>query len=277
MIESGRFRMTFLADAYRDVDAAGDIAKLSTCLDRMEDLPDFRAYKDASYAVLGLAPDGAVADIACGLGHDLKRLRQRVPRGSVTGFDASAAFVAEAQRRIGEDPSVSVLVGDAGRLDAEASSFDAARIDRSLQHIPDPAGVIAEMVRIVRTGGIVSAAEPDWRSFVIGSGLPGTADSVAGAFAEGFRNPLVGRALVGLIGQDLEITHHSVHPVLLRRLADAEVIFDLTETVDRCVETGRFDADEGAAFVQDLARRDAAGTFFALLNLHLVAGRKGGA
>lgn len=268
--------MTFLADGYRDVDAAGDIAKLTACLDLMEDLPDFRAYKTASYAVLCLAPDSAVADIACGLGYDLKRLKAMVPEGSVTGVDASTAFVAEAGRRTGDDPSITVRTGDARQLDAETSSFDAVRIDRSLQHIPDPALAIREMARIVRTGGIVSAIEPDWRSFAIGSDLPATADIVADAFCAGFHNPQIGRTLVGLVATDLKITHHSVHPILLRRLADAEVIFDLSETVDRCVKDGRFDRDAGTAFLQDLASRDAAGTFFARLDLHLVAGRKAG-
>nr|WP_319384706.1 methyltransferase domain-containing protein [uncultured Roseibium sp.] len=271
--------MTFLADGFRQVDNAANRAKLETCLSLMERLPDFQTYKRTSYEALVLGPDSRVADLACGLGFDLPRLKQLVPGGSVTGFDLSDSFVKAAQGHVADvlgaaDPSITVRQGDIHALGCDPDLFDAARIDRSLQHIPDPAAAIGEMARIVRPGGIVCASEPDWSSFVIGSDLAAISRHAEDAFRNGFLNPMIGRELVDLIGGHLPITHHSVHPVLLKRLSDAEIIFDLTETLQRCVAEEKIPAAEAGTFYADLEERDKNHRFFALLNIHVVAGRK---
>ncbi|MEO1115608.1 MAG: methyltransferase domain-containing protein [Pseudomonadota bacterium] len=271
--------MTFLADGFRQVDNAANLEKLATCLSLMERLPDFQTYKKTSYDALVLGPDSKVADLACGLGFDLPRLKQLVPGGSVTGFDLSESFVKAAQNHVVDvlgtaDPSITVRQGDIHALDCEPDLFDAARIDRSLQHIPDPATAIGEMARIVRPGGIVCAAEPDWSSFVVGSDLAGISRHAEDAFRNGFLNPMIGRELIDHLGGHLSITHHSVHPILLKRLADAEIIFDLSVTLQRCVSEKRIPAAEAETFYADLEERDRSHRFFALLNIHVVAGRK---
>lgn len=266
--------MTFLADGYRNVDEAADLTKLKTCLSLMEELPDFQAYKRASYDALRLRPDSQVADIACGLGFDLPRLRQLAPQGTVTGFDLSETFVSFAKSHAECGPKnnqVTVKQGDIHNLDCEAESFDAARIDRSLQHIPDPGAALAEMARIVRPGGIICAAEPDWSSYVIGSAFQETASKITHEFARTFRNPLMGLALVDLLGEGQTLTHHSAHLILLRRFADAEIIFDITQSVQRCTNTNVISAEDAEKFLNDLKTRDQSNRFFARLTVHVVA------
>ena len=271
--------MTYLPEGYRDVDAAADLEKLKTCLTVIDRLPDFQTYKHASYEALNLTPRGKVADVACGLGFDLPRLREIVPQGSVTGFDLSNAFLSFAadhasEAMSGDVTSVAVRQSDIHDLDCEADVFDAARIDRSLQHVADPVRAIAEMTRIVRAGGIVCAAEPDWRSYVIGSDLPDVSEKITSEFAKTIRNPHLGRSLVDLLGAELALTHHSAHPLLLRLLPDAEIIFDVKNTVSRSVEAGFITKAEGDAFEKNLEERHASGRFFAHLTVHLVAGQK---
>ncbi|MES0885053.1 methyltransferase domain-containing protein [Roseibium sp. SCP14] len=271
--------MTFLADGYRNVDAAVDLAKLKECLSLMEDLPDFQAYKRTSYDALTLDPESRVADVACGLGFDLPRLKQLVPKGTVTGFDLSETFLSHARGHaadaLGEKAtSVTFRQCDVQNIDCDAGLFDAARIDRSLQHIHDPDTAITEMTRIVRSGGIVCAAEPDWSTYVINSDLPEVSGKITRTFARTFRNPLIGRTLGELLGNHLTLTHQSTHPLVLQNFPDAETIFDISETVSRCVTTGDISEDEGTAFLNDLEQRNASGQFFALLTVHVAAGRK---
>ena len=85
---------------------------------------------------------------------------------------------------------------------------------------------------------------------------------------------MLGRDLIDLIGGHLSISHHSVHPVLLKRLADAELVFDLTTTLQRCVSEKKIPAAKAETFYADLEERDRNHRFFALLNIHVVAGRK---
>ena len=265
---------TFLADGFRCVDSAANTEKLSQCLALMEKLPDFRAYKQTSFEALNLRSDSTVADIACGLGFDLLKLHQLVPRGVVTGFDISEEFVATARQLVASHESIRVVQGDIRRIECEDSIFDAVRIDRSLQHIEEPDAAISEMARIVRDGGAVVVAEPDWTSYHLVSDNAKVTAVVESEFASTIRNPAIGRQLVDLLSGHLEISHHSVHPILLRSYSDAEIIFDIAQSVHRCCEQQLIANAEGRAFLESLSRRSKNGTFFALLCIHVVSGIK---
>ncbi|WP_168206262.1 methyltransferase domain-containing protein [Labrenzia sp. PHM005] len=273
--------MKYFAHAYQNADASSDaeLDEMRNLLGIMAAHPDFQAYKRNSYDALDLKPDAKVADVACGLGFDLPYLKDRVSEGTVTGFDLSEKFLAAAESRINAvngraDPSILFKQSDIQTIDSKPGVFDAVRVDRSLQHVSSPETAISEMLRIVRPGGILCAAEPDWGSFVIGSSYPEIADKVVSAYAQALINPRIGRDLIDLIGSRTALTHHSVHPLLLKTLPDASRICVLEDITARCQEAGTITSKERTAFWQDLKERDASGRCFALLNIHLVAGRK---
>jgi ubiquinone/menaquinone biosynthesis C-methylase UbiE len=265
---------TFLADGFRNVDAVADDDKIVRCLTFLDDLPDVRAYKERSIDTLRLRPDCCVADVACGLGFDLLRLHRRVPAGKVTGFDLSSDLVAAARRLVAGHDSIEVRQADAHAIDQPDSTFDAVRIDRSLQHLDDPDRVVAEMARITRPGGYVSASEPDWGTFRL------TTSNAAGErlmaeWVAGFRNPGIGGALVDVLADNgLEIRDHFVQPLLLNKFEDANVVFDIQENARRCLERGIVGRDEADATLQILRAADEASRFWALLCIHTVTGRK---
>ena len=273
--------MKFLAQAYQNADAfsGAELENLESLLHLMAAHPGFQAYKETSYKLLELSPASHVADVACGLGFDLPHLKALVPRGSVTGFDLSAKFLASAKERIqaaagGADASIHFQQSDIKALAAETGAFDAVRIDRSLQHIPEPGVAIAEMLRIVRPGGMICAAEPDWGSFVIASSHPEIATKIAAVYACALVNPRIGRDLLDLIGAQTVLTHHSVHSLLFKTLADLNHMCVLGDIAARSVEAGVITPSENAMFWQDLEERDRAGRCFANLDIHLVSGRK---
>jgi len=274
--------MKNIAQAFQNADAfsGAELEKLQNILQLMAGHPDFKAYKETSYQVLELTPDSHVADVACGLGFDLPHLRDRVPKGSVTGFDLSTKFLASAMARIeaasGSGQSFRFQKSDIKALAAPPESFDAARVDRSLQHIPDPDAAIDEMLRIIKPGGIISAAEPDWRSLAVVSSHLDIAARILTMYDREILNPHIGGELKGLIGARANLTHHSVHPLRLSSRAEACQICILDEMSARSVEAGLITRQEHTAFWRDLEERDAAGGFEISLNIHLVAGRKPG-
>jgi ubiquinone/menaquinone biosynthesis C-methylase UbiE len=75
----------------------------------------------------------------------------------VVGIDATERFVArasaEAARR-GQD-NISFTLGDVERMTFADESFDIAVCRFAFHHFPQPANVLAEMRRVVRTGGVV--------------------------------------------------------------------------------------------------------------------------
>ena len=105
-----------------------------------------------------LAPSSGLRwiDIGCGSGAFTELLAQRYAPAEIQGIDPSEAQFAFARAR----PALretTFLQGDAMALPLETDRFDAAVMALVLFFVPDPAKGVAEMARVVRPGGTVSA------------------------------------------------------------------------------------------------------------------------
>jgi SAM-dependent methyltransferase len=178
------------------VDASADPDRLAAYLDALANAAPVRAGKRRRDGILAF-PGARVLDVGCGAGEDVRAMGRLVgPRGRAVGVDASAALLVQARARVtpGDGP-VGYVRADAAALPFPAASFDGARVERTLQHVAEPAAVITELVRVVRPGGRVLAVEPDWETLVLDLEPPAAARAGAAAMAGAVRHPRVGRAL----------------------------------------------------------------------------------
>ena len=153
------------------------------------------------------------------------------------------------------------VVGDAQGLPFPNDHFDGARADRTLQHVDDPRAALKEMLRVVRPGGRIVVTEPDWGSLVIDtSDATAELELVRRLRDEKTRNGRIGRELVGHLVQ-LHLSEIVVHPftLVLRRFEVAASILRLPDVAPRDV-------------LDEMARRDEAGTFFAAVTGFTVGG-----
>jgi SAM-dependent methyltransferase len=116
-----------------------------------------------------LAPRSALRwiDVGCGNGAFTELLAERCTPAQIQGIDPSDGQLAFARGR----PSAGVAnfqKGDAMALPFAENSFDDAVMALVIFFVPEPAKGVAEMVRVVSPGGIVSAYAWD----VLGGGLP---------------------------------------------------------------------------------------------------------
>jgi ubiquinone/menaquinone biosynthesis C-methylase UbiE len=72
------------------------------------------------------------------------------------GIDPSVGFVEYAKAH-NVSARVSFKIGDARALPIDSASFDAVVSGLVLNFVPEPRLAVAEMVRVVRTGGVVAA------------------------------------------------------------------------------------------------------------------------
>jgi SAM-dependent methyltransferase len=156
---------------------------------------------------VGLALGQSALDLGCGPRGVLDLLAARVgPNGRVVGVDADPAHVAMAtQFAAGRGfGNVEVLMADARGTGLASGSFDVVHARTLLITVPEPALVVAEMVRLTRPGGLVASVEPDTEYMLC---YPGNAafDRISNFFPPVFsRNgadPWIGRRVPELLRQ----------------------------------------------------------------------------
>src|SRR5262249_33606342 len=69
------------------------------------------------------------------------------------------------------------------------------------QHIDDPRGVVQEMARVTRRGGVVLCAEPDWGTYLLGGAHSALTERIQHDWIRTFRNPWIGRGLPELLAE----------------------------------------------------------------------------
>lgn len=105
---------------------------------------------------LAPAPHRRWIDVGCGNGAFTELLVQRCAPAAVQGIDPAEAQLEYARGR-GLGDHVAFVRGDATALPAADAAFDAAVMALVIFFVPEPARGVAEMARVVRPGGSVSA------------------------------------------------------------------------------------------------------------------------
>ncbi|WP_285680848.1 methyltransferase domain-containing protein [Actinoplanes sp. NBRC 103695] len=246
-----------------------------------------RRYKRSLLEALDLRPGLTVLDVGCGPGTDLPGMVAAVTHppsrsgrasgpealcsehiyasplsvGRVIGVDRDPGMADEARRRC--PSSVEILVGDAHELPLDDASVDRARVDRVLQHLADPERALAELHRVVRPGGTVVLADPDWDTLAIAD--PDTATSRAYTrYVTGHvvRNATIGRELARLLhAAGFAVVEVVAESILFTDYAEAEAILRMPDVARRGWESGALDPHASRAWLSRLAAGPFVGGF----------------
>jgi demethylmenaquinone methyltransferase/2-methoxy-6-polyprenyl-1,4-benzoquinol methylase len=149
-------------------------------------------------ARVDVGPQETVLDVATGTGAVARELLER-KHCAVVGLDQSSEMLAEARRRLPQ--TVKLVEGSAERLPFPDASFDALTFTYLLRYVPDPAGTLRELARVVRPGGTIGGLEfalpsgawrPLWELYVrVGLPVAGRMISPGWAQVGGFLGPSI--------------------------------------------------------------------------------------
>jgi len=246
---------------YSSVDASGDPASLVAFLDTAAvGLGAMKRY--VAHRISQYASGPVVVDIGCGAGHDLELLRAEGL--APVGVDPSVVMLGAVRERGG----VGTLVRAIGaRLPFADGSIDGCRAERVLMHVDDPAAVVLEAARVLRSGGVFAAFEPDWASLWFESTMPG-AEEVMSRLSP-CRWPGIGSQLVRLAEDaGFEVVEEVTEVSRGTRLG--RIPLDVVGRVERRIAEGSIDEAIGRAWLDEQRHRDIAGQLQARWTKQLV-------
>jgi SAM-dependent methyltransferase len=115
-----------------------------------------RAMASRFVAWLSPAPSQRWLDVGCGTGALTSAILERAAPSAVWGVDAEPEYIQQA-RHSNRDRRCRFAVGEAHRLPEEIGHIDLTVSALMLNLVPEPAGALAEMIRVTRAGGRVGA------------------------------------------------------------------------------------------------------------------------
>ena len=262
---------------FRNVDATATPTAFVNYLDQLMALEDMRRYKRDSYRLVGAREGARLLDIGCGAGDDARALaRLGGGAGRVVGLDSSARMIETARERAAEEGvAVEFVVGDLYQLDFPDDSFDGARADRVFQHLPDRPKALAELVRVVRPGGLVTITDPDWETLVVDLPDRALCRKVFHFRCDGYYGGWTGRELPRLL-REAGLAEVAAHPftVVIDDFALADQIYLLHRYAEQAQAAGALSAEELTTWQAQLAAAERAPGFFSSFTGFTVVGRK---
>lgn len=107
----------------------------------------------------GVRPGQTAVDVGCGPGALTSELVARLGASAVSACDPSPTFIDDCRRR---SPGVQVEAGRAEQIPFDSGRFDHAMAQLVLHFVSEPDRAAAEMMRVARGGGTVSACVWDF-------------------------------------------------------------------------------------------------------------------
>jgi len=243
-----------------------------------EDMFRWRPEMEPLLAPAEIGEGQVVVDYGCGPGMLSLELARRVgPEGHVHAVDINELFLRRAAEHA-ESEGVREHVSF-HRIEKDVLPLPDASVDRVvcknvLEYVDDPVATLRDFRRVLRPGGLLHATDSDWGMLVVEPIGPERLARIFDAASVAYRTPLIGRKLFGLMRAagfaDVRVavlagpdTRGRAAPILLHMAKYAR-------------DSGRLDAAEIDAFVDDVKSAIEAETYLLVLPQFLVTAGAGG-
>jgi ubiquinone/menaquinone biosynthesis C-methylase UbiE len=110
--------------------------------------------------MLALNGDELVLDLATGTGRVARPLSKHIKSGRIVGVDQALAMLDVARQHEDSIPCYQQSAGEADALPFKSDTFDRAFVSFSLHHFRNGAGVVQEVLRVLKSGGRFVVLDP---------------------------------------------------------------------------------------------------------------------
>jgi len=259
---------------FNEVDQqAAQQERMLAFLDYANQLPVAEAWKRQMLDLVKLQPSEAVLDAGCGEGFDTRSMFSNVqPGGRVVGADISEFFLDVARKRAAvAGIAIEYQKADVTALPFDDATFDAARVERMLMHVPNPARAIAELKRVLKPGGRLVVFDWDWDTFAIDADDQEFVRAATRLLSDGFKSGRIGIQLRSMFNH-AGFTNLQVIPGA--QTFDPGLMRPLLSTLDRLVDHGLLPNERLQDFWRDQDARMANDCFSVVMTSFMAFGRK---
>ena len=110
--------------------------------------------------MLALNGDELVLDVATGTGRVARPLSKHIKSGRIVGVDQAFAMLDVGRQHKDPIPHYEQSAGEADKLPFKTNTFDRAFVSFSLHHFGNSAGVVQEVLRVLKGGGRFVVLDP---------------------------------------------------------------------------------------------------------------------
>ena len=239
--------------------------------------PQLRAMLTTYLTDAALPAGSRVLEVGCGTGAITRTIATWPGVVAAVGVDPSPVFVARARELARDLPSISFETADGRSLPFAPASFEAVVFHTTLCHVPEPASLLAEAVRVLRPGGGVAVFEGDYATATVATRAGDELEACTDAFREQFvHDPWMVRRLPALVAEaGLQVDRVRSHGYVESHAPGFMLPSWVDMGADALVATGRADSGVAAKLKAEARRRIASGEYFGhIAYLSLVARRR---
>lgn len=254
-----------------DVDSQDRPEDWVAVLDVLDAEPFYASYKARLRELLRPAAPGRYLDVGAGTGANAVRLADDY------GVDVVVVDHAHTMARAARSRSLTrAAVADAAQLPFAAGTFAGAIADRVLQHLADPWGAVAEMVRVTVPGGRVVLADPDYDTQVLDIDDQDLARAVLRFRADhALRNGTLAHRHAGMLTMfGLTDVVVETYPLVVRDPNAVDHVMGLRTWAATAAQRGLLEPVRVAAFEAEVDRAIHAGRFLYAVTFFLTCGVK---
>jgi ubiquinone/menaquinone biosynthesis C-methylase UbiE len=245
--------------------------------------PDVLAARNYIYSLLDLESPGAVLDVGCGKGGDLRRIAERVGgECRFVGVDSSEKAIEQA-RAESPDSRLEFLTADVSQsLPFESESFGLVYSNNFVECLTDKDALVREVHRVLRPRGQVAFAHCDWDSQLFDGSDKDLVRKIVHAYGDWKQawmadcDSWMGRRLWRVFNRS-GLFSGAVHTYVLTNTEFAEPSFGHARVKDfeGLVKRGMISKEEYDRFYQDLVALAEKGEYLYSITVFVYVGRKG--
>ncbi len=235
--------------------------------------------KQKSYEYFKSLPNGGtIVDLGCGTGQDVLNMAHTFANNQFKfiGIDHDPNMIKKGNELADSNPAISFLLSDVLNLPLPDASVNGIRMERLVQHIPDPIGLFIEVHRVLSDGGIIVLVESDWKSLSFYNGDLSVTDKLNDYLSS--RKVNNGRAAQSLSTYMNTIGYSNisieVQPFVLTSYEDACTYLWIEKMVDEMLALRLIEESEHQNFIEAQKYADKLGFFSCSMNIVVVSARK---